>query len=425
MEKQALAEQPKQTHERTMFDVTASIKMLRYDYDNLGYFHPETEQQVLNEDLSLIVEGVGRASLTKFVLKREGSGLVYFKDGDWQSYGGMVKDGLLAAEKVAEDDEEQRFGFLVDMRLDDVQNEIGMRRLTPGQKRTWTSPYRHEIAKLYGKDFMEYCGFVADREMGFVYQATCLDDGSILLESQTLDKSDSDAFSAIDAAIEGDPQVELSELVELHDAVLEDKFGQKFNAGRTNFEQNAWDLILAQKPLINHLLNELKRIAAEPIYGDELETAAKRHIYGVWATFKRVIDGEITFNNQPSQTYGGVALNNILAASTELYVRQQVDQSFNQFVKEGRVLVGCGGSIRILQGEEDIMNASPSDVFASIFGGKSCPEIKDGQETNCPHCHKKVRAIVKNRREIFCNNEECKLAAPGIRKVRRLRQART
>ncbi|HET7060306.1 MAG TPA: hypothetical protein VFH99_03270 [Candidatus Saccharimonadales bacterium] len=58
--------------------------------------------------------------------------------------------------------------------------------------------------------------------------------------------------------------------------------------------------------------------------------------------------------------------------------------------------------------------SNPSESPQHAFGGKTCPEVKNGQITRCPHCKKTVKAIVPNKEKIYCSNSKCKLAAPNL-----------
>ncbi len=78
-------------------------------------------------------------------------------------------------------------------------------------------------------------------------------------------------------------------------------------------------------------------------------------------------------------------------------------------VRAGRSYGGCAGQIELNLNPEEESN-NPQEAY----GGKDCPEIKDGQRVRCPHCRKEVRAIVPDKESIYCSNKECKLAAPDL-----------
>jgi hypothetical protein len=408
-------EQLTQERQRS-FDPLASVNMLRYDIEHFfGRILPETSQRVYDEELSYLIEGVDRAARTDFVLRREGDDLVYFHQGRWRPYGEMLQTGLDVAKKEAAEDEDPRRAFLVEMAIDDQLRGFAMRKLRPGERMSWTSAYRHDIALRYGDAFMDSCGLNSERKLGFICQAIGSEDGVILV-SQTVDLSDPDAFSAVDAAIEADPQAELDDLLAIHDEVLDNKFGEPHFAGRTRTEdqENAWDTVLKQRDLTTYLLQGLEAIARQPLFGAQLERATKRHIYGVWAAFKERLDGNYILDPPATHT---LFYDKTVTVSYRHDVAAEVERAFSRFVRLGKVMVGCGGSISILEGEDDVFSASGKEVHSAIFGGKACKEVKNGELTTCPSCKNRVRAIVPNRSTIYCSKDFCKLAAPGLRRM--------
>jgi hypothetical protein len=409
-EEQPLAEQQKS------FDPLASINRLRYDIQNFGYILPETKQRVFEEELSYLVEGVDKAAHTTFALRRQGDGLVYFDQGKWRPYDGMLQTGLNVARREAIED--PRRSFLYSWAINDRVRGSAMSKLRPGQQMSWTSSYRHDVAERYGDMFMNNCGLNAERKMGFIYQATGSEDG-IILESHTVDLSDPDALAAVNVAIDNNPETKLGSLVTTYDRVLEEKYGEPYFAGRTETEvnENAWKAILKEKELTDYLLQGLENIANGPLVGHQLEKATKRHVYGIWATFKERLDGKYV----PTITGTYTPLNNDkVTVSYNHGIACEVQRAFDKFVREGRVLIGCGGSIDVLEGEEDIFNASGKEVHTAIFGGKVCKEIKNGQITTCPSCKKTVKAVVPNSSTVYCPKPYCKLAAPGMRRLVKL-----
>jgi hypothetical protein len=425
---------PERTKQKS-FDPRASINMMRYDLKRVGHVRPETRAQVRDEQLSHLAEGMGRAARTSFILKRQGGELVSFREGQWRPYMDMLVTGLRVAKQEAKDD--PRRDFLATWADNNMKQGDDMNSLRPGQRRSWYSSYPHKEAALYGKQFIASCGLDFDRQLGFLYQATCLEDGSVLLETQTVDRSDRAGFENAMAAAEQHPEADLDELTRAYDEILMSRRGGTFSAGRRpeRSEKDTWEFINQQQALIDYLLDELENIAASRLPEYAEEQATKKHIYGVWAHFKELLDGTV-----PPRQSGASALPlqyaekgqpTIIGNLSPPDIAQQVHQSYLRFVQEGRVLVGCGGSISILKGEKDIMDASVDDIFSAIFGGeKNCPEVKNGQITNCPHCGKRVRAIVEKEKHtnseiIYCSNDACEFAAPALRKVHQLRASQT
>lgn len=387
------------TNERVKsYDVVASVNMLRFDLDNFeDGIQPETRRRVCDEELSYMVEGVDKASRTSFVLKREGDEIVYFREGEWQNYAGLLLTGLRAAR--AEAAEDPRRAFLVENAADDMVNGNIMRSLRPGEQHVWWSSYEHDKEELYGPTFMRQCGRQPERKMGFLYRASCQEDGNVLLESQTLDRSDADGFKAIAAAVEDDPNIDLDELVGIYDDVIYEQEGVSCFAGRADSEraENAWDEIHKHRDLIEYHLNTLEEIASRSATGAELEQATKKHTYGVWAAFKKRIDGEAMSHTVPDRVY--------VSHQTDAHLHQLLEQetksAFQDFASRGIVMAGCGGGFGVVMGENDIMNANAADVHSSIFGGD-----KYGSLTfTCPNGHHNRREYGKLRES--CQRKDC------------------
>ncbi len=383
--------------EQKSFDPLASVNMMRYDQERFGLVLPETLERISDEELSLLVEGVDRASRTEFPLKRIGDDLGYYKNGEWKSYTKMLLMGREVAKREALLDPKRQ--FLADAAVRDLSFGYKMRALKPGQQLVWSAPYPYDIEAKYGEDFMRQCGRFPDRKMGFFYRAYCTD-GDVILESQTIDRSDDAAIAtALDYAAQN-KTADMDSLLRVYDGVLSQKHGGNFYAGRRNAEwqENAWETILAQKDLIHYFLSGLEAIAARPISGWQLEEVTKRHMYGVWAAFKKRIDtgaGPIAFWSNPDGS---------MPVARYAMLEQEVWQAFRQFAAEGVLMVGCGGAITMLQGEGNILNAGAGIVFNAIFGNsisKDCEYISK----ECPMCGaENVRTVDKgiggNRRKI-------------------------
>lgn len=400
---EALVAQP---HERQTdleqlrsFDPLASVNMLRYDLIRFGRVLPETKQRVCDEELSYLAEGIDRASRPTFALRRDGNDLLYFDDGGWRPYSGMLQTGLEVAEREAKQDFRRQ--FLVDWARRDQTYGYKLRSLRPGEQLVWTNPYPHAIEALYGKQFMQSCGLQPGREMGFIYRAYCRPDGHVVLESQTVDGSDPEAFAAVRQAATR-PDAEMDDLVESYDSVLAQKHGEQFYAGRRRAEigEDAWRTIKAQEDLIVYFVEGLEKLAVSAHYGRELEEATKRHIYGVWATFKKRIDNHITRTVQTA--VGGSIPDYILRTQLE----REVAQNFQEFAKAGKVLIGCGGIIEMINGQ-NIMDADAKDVFGAIFGKE--PEDKYGS------LHFKCKYGHNNRRPRNQLIEKCQICKVSVR----------
>lgn len=375
------------------FDLLANVDALKYDIEHFGEVLPETREQVMNEQLSYLTEGIDRAARTIFPLQRQGDELVYFDDGAWRPYSAMMATGLEAARQDAMCD--PRKAFLADWAQNDYYHYSRMRQLQPGEQHVWASAYPHDKERQFGAKLMDECGLVSDRQMGYLYRAHCRPDGWVVLESQTIDRSDDEAIAAALDKAESNPSADMDDLVDEYDSVLEGKHGGDFYAGRRGAErhENAWQEILKNRDLAEYLINGLESIARRSLPRQQLERATKRHIYGTWALFKKRLDGTAR-----TIAPAGIPTGSPGYAASQAWLAQEVKHAFNEFASQGQVLVGCGGAISIVNGETDIMNASSGDVLNSIFGSKN---QKDCEFTSkeCPKCHaKNVKTTAKNGR---------------------------
>jgi hypothetical protein len=386
---QATAEQLSHETQKS-FDPLASVDLFRYDLENYGQILPETRERVCDQELSYLAEGVGRAARTSFVLKKEAAELIYFDRGEWKPYLETLNTGYEVAQNEAKQDFRRQ--FLVGRAAKDLEHHSNFKNLEPGQKYSWYSSYADREEALYGDKFVDDCGLVSARKMGFIYQATGLEDGSILLESQTVDNSYQEAFDAAMLSAQDDPYADLDELTQAYDDTLMNKHGEYFFAGRrdADYKEDAWQAIKQHQELIEYHLTELEDIARRPVPRHELERPAKEHVYGVWAAFKKRLDGTAW---KPQSRFIEIQVQSDIAIH-ELpkpwYVAQEVRNAYKDFASRGEVLVGCGGSIKATGDTADIMDASPDDVFTSIFGkGSKGKDDCEFTSKECPVCHTK------------------------------------
>ena len=382
-------------HEKSKsFDPLASVNMLRHDCERFGFVLPETRDRVRDEELSYLVEAVDRAARTTFVLGRDRDDLVYFDRGSWRPYTGMLLTGLQVAEREAQVDPRRQ--FLAEWAARDFLKGQAMNALRPGEQMVWHSSYPHELEAQFGAKFLRDCGLVTDRKMGFFYRAACRADGSVTLESQTVDGSDEEAFAVAMQTGEAGPDITMDTLVYVYDGVLTQKYDDYFYAGRreADTEENAWNVINQHRDLIRYLLDGLESIAADQ-YLDDTETAAKQHVYGVWAAFKKRLDIMETAN---ASTGLGIVTGGIVQ---HVLLEQEVRTAFLEFAARGVPMVGCGGAISVAQGESGVLNASSEEVFDAIFG-KKVTSADDGDcefvSKTCPSCGaKNVKTTVRRK----------------------------
>lgn len=373
-------QQEKHEHQKS-FDILASVNNFRRDIASFGQVLPETREQSRNEELSYLVEGAERASRTEFRLRREGGHLVYFRDGQWRPYQMMLETGLTVARNEAVAD--HRKSFLYQAAERDWEYGLKMQSLRPGDSVIWDSRYPYNVEAHYGPEFMREVGMNPDRKMGFMYRAYCLEDDSVVLETQTVDNSDDEAFDAALTVPRYDAAVDLDTLVRTYDGTLRKKYGKTYYAGREGeSSHNAWqDIVVHHQDLAEYLLQGIETIAMQALFGEELEHAVKQHIYGVWAAFKSRLDRQST-QIIPTALTPGIA--------GRVMLEQEVRGALNTFAREGRQMIGCGGAVKVfdkqLGSPTALFAADPADVFSAIFGQKKSETYKFDKKMFCVVC---------------------------------------
>lgn len=354
----------KSYEQQSSFDILASINMMRFDISNHGMIFDETMERVHDEELSYIAEGIDRHSYTSFTLKGDpDKGLQFFDKGQWRSYNGMLLTGLEVAKIEARQD--PRKDFLARNAERDLQIGYKMENLKPGETLIWESEFAEKEFKLYGEKFISSCGLQARRRMGFIYRAEKHQDGSLTLESHTIDNSDSDAFAAVRRLSEDDKNADMETLIRVYDGNMRIKYGAEYRAGRlrtdSHSEINAWDFVCSNKDLFNYYFSELTKLAYSGLEGYELREAKKNLTYGVWARTKEILNDR-NRGIMPQTKFATVdgVVNEILH---EQRIASEVHQARLRAVERGDVMVGCGGSIVAKSDLDD-----PVEVLNSIFG---------------------------------------------------------
>ena len=354
---ESLAAQPKSEQLRS-FDQLASIDMLRFDQQRFGMVLPETRERVYDEELSYVTEGIDRASRTAFVLQSHEGSLQYFNQGAWQPYVGMLMTGLEVAKAEAAADPRRQ--FLADRAADDLIYGYQMSKLTPGQKLTWYSSFPEAEATRYGDTFMKELGFKPHRRMGFIYQAERLENGQVMLKSQTVDRSNEESFGAVMKATEHDPTADLNTLTRIYDGTLVKQSGGRYYAGRRSAEinENVWDEVRKHGDLIGYYMQTIEDLATAQMPRHELEEQAKRARYRFWAALSKRLEQPMQAIQPDIRGYDPRDMQRLAHES---------NQAFGEFARKGRQLIGCG-SATVLSGEQAILDADGKDVFDSIFG---------------------------------------------------------
>jgi hypothetical protein len=233
---------------------------------------------------------------------------------------------------------------------------------------------------LYGANFLrDELGFQPARKLGFLYQAKKNPDGSLTLETQSVDNSDDDAFEAALFSASYAESASVQTMRESYDAALTAKHEDRFYAGRRmvvgQVPEDAWEAVHQHEDLISYFLNKIEEMSLDKnLHGLELENQKKQLTYGIWAALRQRLDEKfLPATQQMSKSMPVRGL------------QMEVERAFITLSSRGDILTGCGGSMKTTK---PLMDADPSDVFAAIFGdeGKEGWTWKKGvcRVDNCP-----------------------------------------
>lgn len=350
------------------FDLTSGIYLIRHDLKyNDNQIHDETMDRIRDEELTYIAEGINRRAYTKFTLQRDDKdNLVFFDQGEWKPYMGTLIRGQQIAQKEAQQDTRRK--FLADWSTRDLIVGYDMQNLSPGQVMVWSSPFAKAECLRYGKDFMKECGLQPDREMGFLYRAECNEDGSVTLETHTIDNSDSEIFARVEAILEYDQQADLETLVRSYDGFMRMKYGGMYRAGRSVQEgldeEDAYEFLLSNKDLLNYYFDQIVALARQQdLNGEALEKAKHRLTLGVWARVKELLSER--------ERHPGTAItpryDSLAFTDPNQQFAYEIQRAFNEAQLRNDMLVGCGGGI----GGKSLDDMSPSEALDTIFGEDS------------------------------------------------------
>lgn len=371
------------------FDLLASVRMAQFDLITSGKVLPETLQRIYDEELTYIAEAIDRPISTEFTLQKANNDLVFFDRGEWRPYVGTLVSGVRAATQEAQND--YRKSFLVERAQSDLSIGYKMSALKPGEHLAWFSDYPYEQEKQYGKEFLRSQGFQPERRMGFLYLATGNIDGSVTLQSQSVDNADPEAF---DAAMQSNGSMRI--MLQNYDRVVEAKLGLEVYAGRAGGERyNAWTEIQKHRDLLDYYFEQLLSLAKLNLNEREMLQAKQKLTYGVWGALKkRLRNGAVP-----------QVLHNGFQPTNNVFVYNEVEAAFRQLNAEGVVMAGCGGAIAF--GQDGSMQSAFETIFSGGEKGSEAWAWKNGvcRVEKCPSRPKTTQvgpcSICKRCQQIF------------------------
>jgi hypothetical protein len=373
----------KSAEQLKVFDELASIRMLRQDIERFGFVSAETWQQVYNEELTFVAEGIDAPLKTSFTLQNGEQGLTDERGTRLQD---ALTRGLLAAEETAFGD--SRYWFNVRRAVAEYEEGQAVQRMMDEPSGANTiisfSPFPEEAYRQHGPEVLKSIGFQPDRLLGFIRIYNKKSDRELEVVSLSVDNSDLNAFrgtanwlgkSIPEDADSGDYLAERIELdlnpkqradiasltLAAYDGTMSELYGGRFLSGRPhNNDRDAWTFIQAQKDLVEHYMDELELLARQD--GSVSIEEKNKLTYGFWAALK----DRYKKPNVPSSTHehGRLSTDQIIS------IQAEISQAYNRAAERHEKMIGCGGSIGV---SSNLAELSPENAMSSIMDDK-----KDG-----------------------------------------------
>lgn len=365
-----------------VFDELSTVRMYQQDMREFGFVRPETKQQVYNEELSFVAEGINAPLKTDFTLKKTAEGLV-------DERGNLLSDaldrGIIAASNAARADSRLGFNYRrAILEREEAREVEGMMESDDANTIVTVSPFAHEAHDQYGDELVELIGMNPDRKLAFIRIYQKVSAQQLRMISVSVDTSDLDSFRGmmgelgvvIPIGVRSDDFIshrykgELDEVSQeilpdqlryIYDQKLKEKYNQEFNAGRPDKDSvDAWRFIEAQKDLVAHYFENLEKLAqANPTSREKIKLTVS-----FWSALKRRM--EQGGNLYQQKDIGGSEIHNML-------LEQELALGWSAAVAKHERMLACGGGFGA---SENILDNSPANIFATIFGNESTEALK-------------------------------------------------
>lgn len=356
------------------FDELASVHMLQEDKALYGEVRPETWEQVINEELTFVAEGINAPMRTQFTLKQTSEGLV---DDRGTPLMRALDRGVYAAQLEVQRDPRLAFNARRAV-LDRLEGQAIEEMMQHDDVNTIVScsPFAEEAYRAHGAELVESIGMQPKRQLAFfrIYQK--LSPTELRVTSLSVDNSDLEVFAGVfnELGVSIPPHTSSDEFIGyryqdsldhvnqellpdrlrfLYDQYLGQKHGREFNAGREKTEEvDVWQFIEAQQDLI-----EYYKLRLDALTDGEVTVRNKRELtYSFWATLKERLNRGGNALHQPRYVDNEVVHMALL--------EQEMNISFARVAARHEAIVGCGGKIGI---DSDLLELDSANAFGSIF----------------------------------------------------------
>jgi hypothetical protein len=356
----------------------ASVHRLRDSFAKNGEVSDSDWQRVVDEELSLIAEGLSGTVTTSFDF--------HFADGhvraaDGESFTSITNNGVkYLQDKAAKD---PRFEFAYQRACYEKCEAEYAEKMASGEIAAQTmitiSPYPEEAAQKYGDNFLVSLGYQPKRKLSLIRAIEKTETG-IRMHSRTVEDSSlrqwnsvcGGAFSATtsDEMLSRQVFFDTAAIDTLNAIEIELCASKGFN------KNNTWDFLLSQKEISNYYFEQLLELSKTDLQGEALKAELNTLRYNYWSAIRLRHDS----NSYLMDEHPALVMER---AGTEMQNRREVFSS-------------CGMNV------VPIKELSQSQMQKELFvdGVKAC--------VSCPFCRKIVSArFNQSAGTIECLNKNC------------------
>jgi len=358
----------------------ASVERLRHDIEKNGSISAEVWQRVIDEEMSLVAEGLRGNVTTSFDFIYSGNSL---RAADGESFTDIAQKGVDYFYNKSQQDE--RYEFAYKRACHEQAEAVLAQRLANGEINAQTiitiSPYPEEAAQKYGDAFMQSIGYHPKRSAALLRAIEKTDNG-IRMHSRVIENSDLRRWN--DTCFEGNIKSTDEALArQLYYAepahIVLDKIENQYAPIKdTDPRENVWDFLKNQKELSQHYFSEIEKLSNSSLEGTELKEALNTLRYNFWSAIR-------LRNDAGKQRY--------LEGTAPGVVMEQAGK---EMLSRREVFVSCGMNV------VPVNRMNQAQMQQELFGQgiRSC--------VSCPFCKKTVSArFSAAQKTIECLNKKC------------------
>ena len=358
----------------------ASVERLRHDIEKKRSISPEVWQRVIDEEMSLVAEGLRGDVTTSFDFIYSDNSL---RAADGESFMDIAQKGVDYFYNKSLQDE--RYTFAYERACHEQAEAVLAQRLANGEIDAQTiitiSPYPEEAAQKYGDAFMQSIGYHPKRSAALLRAIEKTNNG-IRMHSRVIENSDLRRWNAIcfEGGIKSTDEALARQLFYAEPAhnVL-DKIENRYAPTKDNgSREDVWDFLQNQKDLSQHYFSEIEKLSNSNLEGNQLKEALNTLRYNFWSAIRLRNDAEY------HQYLNGTAPGTVM------------EQAGKEMLSRREVFISCGMNV------VPVKRMNQAHMQQELFGQgiRSC--------VSCPFCKKTVTArFSAAQRTIECLNKKC------------------